>query len=66
MTQFLSFGEIMLRLKTTGHAVSLLIKGRLAKAGIDHYGYSGYSFRSGFVTSAAQASRCIMEDWAAN
>ncbi len=39
----------------SGHAVSLLIKLRLAEAGIAHVGFSGHSIRSGFVTSAAQA-----------
>lgn len=39
----------------SGHAVSLLIKSRLAKAGFDHTGFSGHSLRSGFVTSAARA-----------
>ncbi len=39
----------------SGHAVSLLIKRRLAKAGIECSDYSGHSLRSGFVTSAARA-----------
>lgn len=39
----------------TGDAVSLLIRERVAAAGIDPEGYSGHSLRSGFATSAAQA-----------
>ncbi len=41
--------------RLTGEAVSLIIKGRVAAAGIDQAGYSGHSLRAGFVTSAAQA-----------
>lgn len=39
----------------TGDAVSVLLRERLQKAGIDPEGYSGHSLRAGFATSAAQA-----------
>lgn len=39
----------------TGDAVSVLLRERLAAAGIDPEGYSGHSLRAGFATSAAQA-----------
>lgn len=39
----------------TGDAVSVLLRERLASAGIDPEGYSGHSLRAGFATSAAQA-----------
>ncbi|QYZ71952.1 site-specific integrase [Neotabrizicola shimadae] len=39
----------------TGDAVSVLLRERLAAAGIDPEGYSGNSLRAGFATSAAQA-----------
>jgi integrase len=39
----------------TGDAVSVLLRERLATAGIDPEGYSGHSLRAGFATSAAQA-----------
>lgn len=38
-----------------GDAVSVLLRKRLAMAGIDPKGYSGHSLRAGFATSAAQA-----------
>jgi integrase len=39
----------------TGDAVSVLLRERLAAAGINPEGYSGHSLRAGFATSAAQA-----------
>lgn len=39
----------------TGDAVSVLLRERLAAAGIDPEGYSGHSLRAGFATSAAHA-----------
>ena len=39
----------------TGDAVSVLLRERLAAAGIDPEGYSGHSLRAGFATSATQA-----------
>lgn len=39
----------------TGDAVSVLLRERLAAAGIDPEGYSGHSLRAGFATSAARA-----------
>ena len=39
----------------SGEAVSLVIKERLAAAGVDSAGYSGHSLRAGLATSAAQA-----------
>ena len=39
----------------TGDAVSVLLRERLERAGIDPEGYSGHSLRAGFATSAAQA-----------
>jgi len=41
--------------RLTGDAVAVLIRERLATAGIDPEGYSGHSLRAGFATSAAQA-----------
>jgi integrase len=41
--------------RLSGEAVSLVIKERVAAAGIDPAGYSGHSLRAGFATSAAQA-----------
>lgn len=41
--------------KLSGQAVALIVKERLAAAGIDPEGFSGHSLRSGFVTSAAKA-----------
>jgi integrase len=39
--------------RLSGEAVSIIIKRRLAAAGIDPAGYSGHSLRAGFATSAA-------------
>jgi integrase len=39
----------------SGEAVSLVLKWRLAAAGMNPSGYSGHSLRAGFVTSAALA-----------
>ncbi|MFO1097205.1 MAG: site-specific integrase [Xanthobacteraceae bacterium] len=41
--------------RLSDEAVSLVLKGRLAAAGIDAAGYSGHSLRAGLATSAAQA-----------
>lgn len=41
--------------RLSGEAVSLVIRERLASAGIDPTGFSGHSLRAGFATSAAQA-----------
>lgn len=41
--------------RLSGEAVSLVIKERVAAAGIDPSGFSGHSLRAGFATSAAQA-----------
>ena len=41
--------------RLSGEAVSLVVKERLAAAGIDPTGYSGHSLRAGLATSAAQA-----------
>jgi len=41
--------------RLSGEAVSLVVKERLAAAGIDPAGYSGHSLRAGLATSAAQA-----------
>jgi integrase len=41
--------------RLSGEAVSLIIKERVAAAGIDPTGYSGHSLRAGLATSAAQA-----------
>jgi integrase len=40
--------------RLSGEAVSLVVKGRVAAAGIDPYMYSGHSLRAGLATSAAQ------------
>ncbi len=39
----------------SGQAVSLMIRERLQKAGLDPAGFSGHSLRAGFITSAAKA-----------
>jgi integrase len=41
--------------RLSGEAVSLVVKERLAAAGINPAGYSGHSLRAGFATSAAEA-----------
>jgi integrase len=41
--------------RMSGEAVSLVVKARLAAAGMNPTGYSGHSLRAGFVTSAALA-----------
>ena len=41
--------------RLSGEAVSLVVKARVAAAGIDASGFSGHSLRAGFATSAAQA-----------
>jgi integrase len=38
-----------------GEAVSLIVRGRTAAAGLDPTGYSGHSLRAGFATSATRA-----------
>jgi integrase len=40
--------------RLSGEAVSLIVKARVAAAGLQPDGYSGHSLRSGFATSAAQ------------
>lgn len=45
----------------TGDAVSVLLRERLAAAGIGPEGYSGHSLRAGFATSAAQAGVSILK-----
>jgi integrase len=41
--------------RLSGEAVSILIRQRIAAAGLDPTGYSGHSLRAGLATSAAQA-----------
>jgi len=41
--------------RLSGEGVSIVIKERVAAAGMDPSGFSGHSMRSGFATSAAQA-----------
>jgi integrase len=41
--------------RLSGQAVSLTIRERLQKAGLDSAGFSGHSLRAGFITSAAKA-----------
>jgi integrase len=41
--------------RLSGQAVSLIIRERLQKAGLDPAGFSGHSLRAGFITSAAKA-----------
>ncbi len=41
--------------RLSGEAVSLVVKERVAAAGIDASGFSGHSLRAGFATSATQA-----------
>jgi integrase len=41
--------------RLSGEAVAVLVRERIAAAGLDPVGYSGHSLRAGFATSAAQA-----------
>jgi Phage integrase, N-terminal SAM-like domain len=41
--------------RLSGEAVSILVRERIAAAGLDPTGYSGHSLRAGLATSAAQA-----------
>jgi integrase len=41
--------------RLSGEAVSIVIRERIAAAGLDPVGYSGHSLRAGLATSAAQA-----------
>jgi integrase len=41
--------------RLSGEAVSILVRERIAAAGLDPVGYSGHSLRAGLATSAAQA-----------
>jgi integrase len=41
--------------RLSGEAVSLVVRGRVAAAGLEPVRYSGHSLRAGFATSAAQA-----------
>jgi integrase len=41
--------------RLSGEAVSIVVRERVAAAGLDPTGYSGHSLRAGFATSAAQA-----------
>src|SRR5262249_32423769 len=41
--------------RLSGEAVSLVVKERIAAAGLDPLGYSGHSLRAGLATSAAQS-----------
>jgi integrase len=41
--------------RLSGEAVSLVVKERIAAAGLDPSGYSGHSLRAGLATSAAQS-----------
>ena len=41
--------------RSTGEAVSLIVKERVASIGLDPVAYSGHSIRAGLATSAAQA-----------
>lgn len=41
--------------RLSGEAASIVVRERVAAAGIDPAGYSGHSLRAGFATSAAQA-----------
>ena len=41
--------------RLSGEAVSIIVRERIAAAGLDPVGYSGHSLRAGLATSAAQA-----------
>ena len=41
--------------RLSGEAVSIIVRERIAAAGLDQTGYSGHSLRAGLATSAAQA-----------
>jgi site-specific recombinase XerD len=47
--------------RLSGEAVSLVVKERIAAAGIDPTGYSGHSLRAGFATSAVQAGVSMLK-----
>jgi integrase len=47
--------------RLSGEAVSLVVKDRLASAGVEPRGFSGHSLRAGFATSAAQAGISTMK-----
>jgi integrase len=47
--------------RLSGEAVSLIVKERVAVAGIDPSGFSGHSLRAGFATSAAQMAVPILK-----
>jgi integrase len=42
-------------IRLSSEAVSIVVRERVAAAGLDPAGYSGHSLRAGFATSAAQA-----------
>jgi integrase len=48
-------GRVATELLLSGEGVSLVVKERLAAAGMNPAGFSGHSLRAGFATSAAQA-----------
>jgi integrase len=47
--------------RLSGDAVSILVKERVAEAGLNASGYSGHSLRAGFATSAAQAGVSMLK-----
>jgi integrase len=47
--------------RLSGEAVSLVVKERVAAAGIDASGFSGHSLCAGFATSAVQAGVSTMK-----
>ena len=52
--------------RLSGEAVSLVVKERVAAAGIDPIGFSGHSLRAGFATSAVQAGVLDAQDQGAD
>jgi integrase len=46
---------------SSGAAVSLIVKHRVAATGVDPSGFSGHSLRAGFATSAAQAGASTLK-----
>jgi integrase len=48
-------GRVATELLLSGEVVSLVVKERVAAAGMNPAGFSGHSLRAGFATSAAQA-----------
>ena len=45
--------------RLTGHAIAVIVKQAVTRAGIDPSGFSSHSLRAGFVTKAAKAGNSV-------